>query len=92
MEILSLIFILASIFVGFAISKLIESRLDPKQYLWFTVGGSVLLMSLTLSLSSHLLIGVVMGCTLAYAIYQRYKAYVRYSTHSLDRDAENSHG
>ena len=75
MEILSLAFILASIFVGFAISKWVESKLSPKQHLWFTIGGSVLFMSFTVSLSSHLWGGVVIGCALAYSIYQRYRVY-----------------
>ena len=72
MENLSLAFILASIFVGFLILKLVESKLDPKRHLWFAIGGSVLLMSFTLILSPDLLIKVIVGCTLAYAIYQRW--------------------
>ena len=80
MYILTLAFFIVTISGSFALSKWLEYKLNPRAHLWTTIGASVLFMFLVVSLRPHLLVGVVIGCVLAYSIYQRYRAYLKSSS------------
>lgn len=78
MEALVLALALGALFIGSAIFRWQKSKLIPKQQLWATIVGSLLLGSLLVGFGEYHWTGILVGCVLAYSIYQRYKAYANY--------------
>lgn len=78
MEALVLALVLGSLFIGSAIFRWQESKLIPRQQLWATTVVSVLLGSLLVGFGEYHWTGILVGCVLAYSIYQRYKVYANY--------------
>ena len=71
MEPLIVALALVSLFIGFAVLRWQESKLNPKQQLWVSIGAMVLLVSIFVGFGEYHWTGILVGCVLAYSIYKR---------------------